>query len=403
MARKPSISYWPTRKGGGYFCIVGGERHELALGPDDQPTGPTYRAAQDRFQAILEGRARDEEAERKRKLEPNRATIREVLDAYLKHISKTKQPGTVEIRLRAFTPFVNYKVKGGMLGERAVADLTHQDVYDFLEHMETVPRVQKRKKAQKGRKPTTWGPGSQRNFLQGVVAAFNWAVVGKMVLANPLDRIAKPGAVSRGADALLGTNAEEIEATHARILAVARPHWHPFLQALKDTGARPGELCAATAADFDPKIGAFVFRKEMSRRNDRFAHKNAKHKDRVIMLTGKTLETVKELVGLYPDGKLFRRKNGKPFDRVNVVDRFIKFRKRLKMPGLTAYSYRHTWATELLKAGMDVDTLASLMGNSAAVIRQHYSHLLADRQGLREKLERFTAGSGTRTVPSAEG
>ena len=95
-------------------------------------------------------------------------------------------------------------------------------------------------------------------------------------------------------------------------------------------------------------------------------------------------------------GAAFRRKNGEPFGRVNVVDRFIKLRKRLKVNGLTAYSYRHTWATELLKAGMDVGTLASLMGNSAAVIRQHDSHLLADRQGLREKLERFSsAAEGT--------
>ncbi len=87
--------------------------------------------------------------------------------------------------------------------------------------------------------------------------------------------------------------------------------------------------------------------------------------------------------------------HGKPFEQVNVVDRFIKLLRRLKVKGLTAYNYRHTWATEMLKAGMDVDAVAVLMGNSAAVIRQHYSHLLADRQGLREKLERFkTAAAG---------
>ncbi len=394
MPRATSISYWPTRKGGGYFCVRKGERFELALGPDDQPTGPTYRAAQDRFQEIMEGKAREEAEREKRRSEPERATIREVLDAYLKHVTKTKTSGTVGIRLRSFLPFVNHKTKRGLLGELAVCNLKHQDVYDFLEIMETVPRAQVRKKEQKGRLPTTWGPGSQRNFLQGVIAAFNWAVTGKMIDENPLDKISKPSAVSRGADALLGTNTAEIEAMHARIMGVSRPHWRPFIQALKDTGARPGELCAATATDFDEKLGAFVFRKEMSRRSGDFAHKNAKHKDRVIMLTGQTLATVKELVTLFPTGKVFRRKNGKPFGRVNVVDRFIKLRRRLKVKGLTAYSYRHTWATELIKAGMDVDTLASLMGNSAAVIRQHYSHLLADRQGLREKLERFKLAVG---------
>jgi site-specific recombinase XerD len=57
----------------------------------------------------------------------------------------------------------------------------------------------------------------------------------------------------------------------------------------------------------------------------------------------------------------------------------MKLQKRLRMPGLTAYSYWHTWATEMLKAGVDVGRLALLMGNSPTVIRQHYSHLLADR------------------------
>jgi len=113
------------------------------------------------------------------------------------------------------------------------------------------------------------------------------------------------------------------------------------------------------------------------------------------MLTGRTLETVRALVNRHPSGPLFRRPGDKPFGKTVIIDRFGKLRKRLGMPGLTAYSYRHTWATEMLKAGMDVDSLAALMGNSPAVIRQHYSHLLADRHGLRAKLERIRAAAGT--------
>ncbi len=397
MARKASVRYWPGRKGGGYFCVYKGERRELALGPDDAPDGPTYLAALELFQKIMKGEAEMVAAA----LAPAATTVREVLDEYLKHISKCKKPGTVEIRLRSFEPFVDHRPVASKpaLGERPVASLTHLDAYRFMEHMETVPRPHRRRKEQKARKPVTWGAGSQRNFAQGVTAAFNWAVTAGMIAKNPLMGLEKPAPTSRGAEALLGTNAAEIEAAHEQIMAASRAHWKPFIQALKDTGARPGELAAATAADFDAKLGAFVFRKEMTRRSDRFAHKTSRHKDRVIYLSGPTLETVKELVKRYPTGQLFRRRNGKPFDKVNFVDRFMKLRKRLRMPGLTAYSYRHSWATEMLKAGMDVDTLASLMGNSPAVIRQHYSHLLADRQGLREKLERFrTVVAGTQTV-----
>ena len=44
----------------------------------------------------------------------------------------------------------------------------------------------------------------------------------------------------------------------------------------------------------------------------------------------------------------------------------------------TLYSLRHTYATlELLRANTDIHTLSKQMGNSAAVIEQHYSKLTA--------------------------
>lgn len=401
MPRNPTISYWATRKGGGYFTIRKGERFELALGPDDQPTGPIYRAAQDRFQEIMEGRARDEEQERKRRLEPAPVTVREVLEIYLKHISTKRKEGTIDIRLRSFTPFVEHQPRKGepKIGEREAVGLTHRDVYAFLKHMEK-PRAQARKIPQPGRKLVGWTSGSHRNCVVGLLAAFNWATRSGMIPKNPLTGIEKEPSSSRGAESLIGNDTAEIEATHRKILAAALPHYRPLIQALKDTGARPGELIAARATDFRPEIGAFVFHKESTRRREQFAHKTAKKKDRTIFLTGETLSTVKELVQRFPAGPLFRKKSGRPFQKFNVVDRFIKLQKKLKMPHLTAYSYRHQFATDMLKGGCDVDSLAEMMGNSAMVIRQHYSHLLADAKGLRAKLERFKTVAAETQTPS---
>lgn len=407
MPKSPEISYWPSRNGGGYFCNYKRRKHQLALGPKDAPTGPTYKAAMAAFAALLEEKP-------KPVVQPKGRTVREVLDTYLARVQETKRAGTYEIRLRSFEPFVNHDTGRGLLGEKPVAELTPMDVYAFLRFMEK-PRHQKRRKEQKARKPVGWGSGSKRNCVTGLLAAFNWARRSKLIPENPIEGIEKDAGTSRGSEALIGTGAAEIEANHQKIMTASPPPYRPFLQALKDTGARPGELMGATAADFKAETGAFVFQKEATRTRDQFAHKTAKRKDRVIFLSGPTLDTVKELVTLYPTGPLFRRvwpKGSKhrrkaggdapPFTRVAIVDRFLKLQKRLKMPNLTAYSYRHTYATELLKAGMDVETLAELMGNSAVVIRQHYSHLLADTRALREKLERFkTAAAGAGTSPGA--
>lgn len=43
----------------------------------------------------------------------------------------------------------------------------------------------------------------------------------------------------------------------------------------------------------------------------------------------------------------------------------------------TLYSLRHTYATFALLEGMDIHTLAKQLGNSAAMIEQHYSKLTA--------------------------
>ena len=51
QGRKPTVRYWETRKA--YACWIDGERHFLARGPDDAPSGPTYLAALDRFRKLL--------------------------------------------------------------------------------------------------------------------------------------------------------------------------------------------------------------------------------------------------------------------------------------------------------------------------------------------------------------
>src|SRR5262245_56368332 len=46
MPRTPTIRYWSSRKGGGFFTTIKGTQEELALGPNDKAiNGPTYQRA----------------------------------------------------------------------------------------------------------------------------------------------------------------------------------------------------------------------------------------------------------------------------------------------------------------------------------------------------------------------
>src|ERR1019366_3450245 len=136
MSRKPSVSYWESRKG--YMCKFKGKQHLLCSGPDDGPTGPTFLKALEEFQKML----KSEERRQAKGL-----TVREVLERYLKFITGKSKAGTVEIRQRSYIPFVDYRPTGGAcIGEKFVDSLTHVLVYDFLEHMEAVPRLHKPRK-----------------------------------------------------------------------------------------------------------------------------------------------------------------------------------------------------------------------------------------------------------------
>ena len=112
MARKPTVGYWPGPQGRRLLLqLPGGRRHELALGPrDDDPPARRTCAALDAFKALLRGRDAGRPA--REAAAPRPATAREVLDEYLKHISKSKEAGHRRDPPASFEPFVNHVPEG---------------------------------------------------------------------------------------------------------------------------------------------------------------------------------------------------------------------------------------------------------------------------------------------------
>jgi hypothetical protein len=52
MARPRKVTYWSSR--GGYGTNINRKQHVLAVGPDDAPAGPTFKAALDKYRELLE-------------------------------------------------------------------------------------------------------------------------------------------------------------------------------------------------------------------------------------------------------------------------------------------------------------------------------------------------------------
>jgi integrase len=364
MARKPKVTYWTSRAA--YGCWIRGTQHILAKGPKDDPDGPTYLDALDRFRQLLSLENVDTAADDN--------TVRVVCEMYLQHAKTTRRATTVRLRQRALAGFIKAR------GELPVKQLKKIHVLDYIRER------RERKYHEKACKECGWSDGSVRLFIDSLSVAMNWAADTGLITKNPVSGLERPSAKRRAPDAVLTDEQKQ------RIFAASKPGGRDFITVLDATGARPGELIHATTADYDRKLGAIVYKADDRRREDEFAHKTAyTGQDRVIYLTGDARAVVERLALQRPAGPLFRTSYSA------VQNRFRRLRIRLGIPGLTAYSYRHTLATRWLMRGEPIEVLARLLGNSPATILKHYSHLHAQHATLRGHLERFMSADKTQT------
>jgi integrase len=377
MARRSQVRYFPSRRA--YYTQINGQQHHLADGPDDAPSGPTYLAAVNKFARVMTLAAGADAKDQN--------SVHAVLEHYLRHVERTRKPGTLKVRVVRLLPFVKE------YGQKTVAELTPFDVVAFCEKMRNPRKTRVGPAANESYRVDSWGDGSVTSFIDGLKAAFRWAVKRKLINNNPVEDLERTQAGSRSAQCVI--TAEQ----HQKILAACRdPGFRRLLVCLQNTGARPSELINATASDFDADLGAVVFYADARRRKDAYSHKTAgKGKERTIYFTGEALAVVQQLCAQRKSGPVFRTRDDRPFTLDMVGDRFRLIRKKLKMPTLTPYGYRHAFATNWLLAGKTVDLLAEALGNSPAAIRKHYAHLCTDRRRIRAEIEDFHLNQSTKS------
>lgn len=385
MARRPECKYWPSRgswvdsKGklqrGGYWTTVRGKPILLAAGPKDEPHGPTYLAALATFADAMQL----DNADRK----GDHNSCRVVLELYCRDAATRLKPSTF-----ANVQDVLKKFCGSGLVDQPVSRLTPFAVNAWLAEMRLPRGVEVRYRGGRKRWQTfRWGDGKVGLAVRVLLAAFNWAASQKLISVNPIAGLKAPPCRSRSRDCLVSPD------LHSLILGRTRDQFRDFIVCLENTGCRPGELLNATAADWDDALGALVYFGDTRRREGETGHKTAgKDKDRRIYFRGDALRIMRQRVRRYPSGTLWRatRYPDRPLTIKHIRVAFLALRRRIGVAKLTAYSYRHTFATRWLENAGSIDDLAALMGSSAAVIRKHYAHLMDNVDRMGALADRFT-------------
>lgn len=363
MPRKPTVRYFPSRHA--YYCQIDGKQHRLGPGPDDSSGGPNHLAAVEEYRKLLAKTAGGGAADQ--------TAVRDLFNDYLDAIDGRVKPRTFELKRAMLKLFVD------RFGHQAVKDVRPSQAESIVADM--------RRERTVGKRQVAWGDAQARIFLVNVSAAFTWAVRKEVIPRHPFRCLECPVPRTRARDRVMTPD------EHAAVLEALRKPRSQRLRAIivafESTGARPAELAHATVADFNPQLGAVCYFGDDKRRQDEFAHKNSKRRDRTIYFTGEALDMVRQLARGKPGALLFPTNKGERYKGPVLAECFRALREKLALPHFIPYVYRHTLATRFLANGGSIDILAEILGNTPETIRRYYSHLCKEHGVIRSRLESF--------------
>src|SRR5579871_2630134 len=159
-------------------------------------------------------------------------------------------------------------------------------------------------------------------------------------------------------------------AAEQRTILTAAPVGWPRMavEILLGTGMRVGELCALTLDDVEDD-GDIVFLKIKRGKGAKFR--------RVPVSNQLRRELVRYVNRLRPEGKsdgLLLMSDGRPVSVETVSRLFQRLRKRVGFR-IHAHKFRHTFATEYLRRGGEIERLRRILGHTTYVMVMRYVHL----------------------------
>lgn len=160
---------------------------------------------------------------------------------------------------------------------------------------------------------------------------------------------------------------------HQLLTHVQRPHYRLCLQLIYACGLRVSEGVGLQVKEID------------SERHQLHLRQRKGHKDRRVPLPQQLLEALRELwvthrnpVWLFPKRDRFGFLAGasSPMSRSGISAAFRLAREQSGLSkSVTIHTLRHSWATHLLEAGVDIHVVQSWLGHTSLKTTSHYLHL----------------------------
>jgi integrase len=233
-----------------------------------------------------------------------------------------------------------------------------------------------------------WGQTTQRNARRSIYRAFAWAVEEGILTSTPLKGMKCPSALTR--------QRSMSEGEFRALLKASRRDFKTLLFALRMTGCRPKEARSLTWDQVHENRWEFARHKT--------AHKT--QKSRVIYLTLPMKKLMLVLKKGATGSHVFLNARGKAWTRNAIRLRIERLKKKLGLrTDLCAYEARHAFGTSAVLNGVDVASVAELMGHSSLeMVSKVYLHLAGQHDHLQQAVERATRPlAGSKRSPSEMG
>ena len=204
---------------------------------------------------------------------------------------------------------------------------------------------------------------TQHTVYRSLRAFLNFTVAEGWLDRSPLARI-KPPKVEKKLPRVLSP-----EQVRALVKAAPTEREHALLLLILDTGLRVSEVCALNGGDVSMATGAVHVRHGKG------------GKDRLTFCGAKTRRQLYRYFAERgrpgDDEPLFvSERGGQRLTRSGLDRAFRQVAKLANVPGATPHTLRRTYATNMLRAGCDLHTLARLMGHEDLSTLRAYVRLL---------------------------
>ncbi len=255
-------------------------------------------------------------------------------------------------------------------GEKKLADLTTKGIREWQEKLATTPARLRTgkfgKKINRRTAPKTAADKMARKSTANRILTVFKAMLNKAfndgdITSNATWRKVKPYKNVDQARIRFLTDAEG-----GRLVTACQPDLRALVRAALLTGARRGELAALKVADINLKKAQIYIAESKS------------GKPRHVPLNPEGLAHFTDaLTGKTGDELVFTREDGKAWGH-NYHVRALKVACKVAevTPMVSFHELRHTYASHLANAGVDLLTISKLLGHSdTRITAKHYAHL----------------------------